>query len=417
VSKHMKVEDLEASLVGTFKAPNLKMLLLKECLETVIDFRGKNPPKAECGIPLITARHIRKGHLDDQARFEYVSQQYFDHRFKSKMLKPRDILFTTEAPLGNVAYYPDNGTFAVAQRVMALRVRQEVLLPDYLLQFLLSDIATQQLERLSTGTTAKGIKQSVLLKLQIPVPSIEVQGYISSLLNTWDKINHNLSSLIARKRRLKQGLMQQLLTGKKRFPEFAGTEWKEYRLGDLFTERVESNREDLTLLSITADRGVITRSDLGKKDTSSQDKSKYLRICPGDIGYNTMRMWQGVSALSTLEGIVSPAYTIVVPSSEIDGEFASYLFKLPLMVSKFWRYSQGLVSDTLNLKYPNFTKIRVSIPALAEQKKIAALLKDSDSEIFYLEKQLELIQKQKRGLMEQLLTSKIKLSDREACNA
>ena len=88
-----------------------------------------------------------------------------------------------------------------------------------------------------------------------------------------------------------------------------------------------------------------------------------------------MRMWQGVSALSSLEGIVSPAYTICTPKKGLDGEFMAYLFKLPLIINLFYRYSQGLTSDTWNLKYHHFRQVKVTIPEFLEQKAIARVFK------------------------------------------
>jgi type I restriction enzyme S subunit len=203
--------------------------------------------------------------------------------------------------------------------------------------------------------------------------------------------------------------MQQLLTGKRRFPEFAKSDWTEYHLGELFSERKETNRTDLPLLAITSDRGVIPRDEVDRKDASSEDKSKYKRISPGDIGYNTMRMWQGVSALSSLEGIVSPAYTICKPKKNIDSQFAAYLFKYPPVVNIFYRYSQGLVSDTLNLKFPNFSQIKVTIPQPNEQKRIASMLATYDREISLLQAQAEALKRHKRGLMQKLLTGQIRV--------
>lgn len=165
---------------------------------------------------------------------------------------------------------------------------------------------------------------------------------------------------------------QQLLTGKRRFPEFREP-WRKKKLGEVFYERNETNHPELSLLSVTGSRGVIPHSETDRKDSSAEDKSKYKRIVPGDIGYNTMRMWQGVSALSYLEGIVSPAYTICVPKQDIEGAFAAYLFKFPPVIHLFHRYSQGLVNDTLNLKFPNFARVTVALPPLSEQKKIASL--------------------------------------------
>ncbi len=127
-----------------------------------------------------------------------------------------------------------------------------------------------------------------------------------------------------------------------------------------------------------------------------------------------MRMWQGVSALSELEGIVSPAYTICTPNSEyIDGLFASYLFKHPWVIHQFYKHSQGLTSDTWNLKFHHFAEIKLWIPPLNKQKVIAEELQLSGVEIKILKKQCEAIKKQKRGLMQKLLTGewRVKIKD------
>jgi len=203
--------------------------------------------------------------------------------------------------------------------------------------------------------------------------------------------------------------MQQLLTGNRRFKEFEGDGWRERRLGDLFRERVEVGRTDLPLLAITADRGVVPRDELERRDTSAEDKSKYLRIAPGDIGYNTMRMWQGVSALSALDGIVSPAYTICEPGPDVHGPFAAQLFKFPPVVEMFRRHSQGLVKDTLNLKFPLFAKVLVRVPRLDEQRAIADVLDAVDREIQLLQRLSIALDDQRRGVMELLLTGKVRI--------
>lgn len=244
-----------------------------------------------------------------------------------------------------------------------------------------------------------------LEKIEILLPPPDEQRRVIALLDIWNDAIATTQKLLANSRRQKRALMRQLLTGKHRLPGFSG-EWRQYRLGKLFKERVENSRGDLPLLSITRDEGVIPRGDVGRKDTSNEDKSKYLRICSGDIGYNTMRMWQGVSALSAYEGIISPAYTVLVPQAQMDGRFSAYLFKFKPVVFLFYRYSQGLVSDTWNLKYPHFAKIKVFIPERQEQEAIAEVLAAADEEIAIRAKELKGLQEEKRALMQQLLTGK-----------
>ena len=117
-----------------------------------------------------------------------------------------------------------------------------------------------------------------------------------------------------------------------------------------------------------------------------------------------MRMWQGVSALSTLEGIVSPAYTVCITGEKLHPPFIAYLFKMPFMIHRFYRYSQGLTSDTWNLKYRNFCEVRMPLPSLEEQKQITEILKSAQNEIELLKQLLEKYKSQKRGLMQKLLT-------------
>ena len=167
---------------------------------------------------------------------------------------------------------------------------------------------------------------------------------------------------------------------------------------------------DLPLLAITGSRGVIPASDIERKDSSTPDKSRYKRIAPGDIGYNTMRMWQGVSAISSLEGIISPAYTVCIPNKGIDAWFMGYLFKFQPVAHLFRRYSQGLVNDTLNLKYYNFAKIKVRIPGFDDQRQIREVFFTVDEEIETLETKLKALEKQKRGLMQKLLTGEVRVT-------
>ena len=216
--------------------------------------------------------------------------------------------------------------------------------------------------------------------------------------------------LLAEKQRQKKYLMQQLLTGKKRLSDFT-VPWVATSLGNLFSERKETNCEKLQLLAITGTQGVIPRSELDLKDNSSEDKSKYLKIRIGDIGYNTMRMWQGVSAYSDYEGIVSPAYTILKPVADIDAKYFSYLFKLPETVFLFYRFSQGLVDDTRNLKYENFKKITVRYPSdRREQTAIAKVLSTADREIDLLRQDIDQEKQKKKALMQLLLTGIVRVT-------
>ena len=194
---------------------------------------------------------------------------------------------------------------------------------------------------------------------------------------------------------------------KMRFPEFQmELGWRKDDLGNLFTERKEKGYPNLPLLSLTEQNGIIPQAETNRKNNSSLDKSKYLRVCYGDIAYNTMRMWEGRSAFVNMEGIVSPAYTICTPKNNINSFFYSYYFKLPNLISEFHRYSQGLVKDTLNLKFDKFAQISVGVPPKSEeQQKIADCLSSIDELINLREQKLATLKQHKKGLMQQLFPS------------
>lgn len=265
----------------------------------------------------------------------------------------------------------------------------------------------RELRRIATGISVYSVSKTNLSKVKLPLPPLPEQKAIAHLLGLMDSAINTTNKLIDKKELQNKWLMQNLLTGKKRLKGF-DEDWKENHLGEMLSERNETRYFDLPLLSVGA-TGIYPQSDSIKKDTSNDDKSKYKRICPGDIGYNTMRMWQGRSALSSLEGIVSPAYTIVTPKKNADSLFFSYLFKTPKLMNLFWRNSQGLVDDTLNCKYKDFSIVKIHVPEKEEQTDIAKVLQTADKEILLLKAKIERLREQKRGLMQILLTGKKRL--------
>ena len=334
----------------------------------------------------------------------YISSEQF-LELESCSVEEGDLLLSVMGTVGKALVIPKVfKTGVINPRLLRLSFDQKRVISEYIKYFFESPATVRKLERQSQGGTMGGLNAEIVGKIEVPVPTIKEQHQIVKFLLLNDrqiKIADGLTTLAKTKR---QGLMQQLLTGKRRFSGFTKP-WTQVRLGDIFTNRTENCQSGLPLLSITGDGGVVPR-DEERKDTSNEDKSKYLRICPGDIGYNTMRMWQGVCGLSKHEGIVSPAYTIVTPRPQIDGLFASILFKFPPLINQFRRHSQGLVDDTLNLKFHHFSEIKFTIPPVEEQRVIAQAFAKADAEISALEKLLVAYRTQKKGLMQQLLTGK-----------
>ena len=357
-----------------------------------------------CGIPVTRIETISTGEIN-YAKVGYIPNESGYETFR---MQKGDILYShinSLSQIGKVAYYKGDKEIYHGMNLLLLRAN-ESLDKQYLYYTLLTDHMRHMAQVIAKpAVNQASISTSDLKRVKIAVPPLAEQRKIAEVLGVWDEAIEKQARLIEKLALRKRGLMQRLLSAKLRLPGFSEP-WKIHKLQELFTERNETNRTDLPLLSITGDRGVILQTESEKRDTSNDDKSKYKRIAKGDIGYNTMRMWQGRSALSGLEGIVSPAYTIVVPNTDVDGYYMSVLFKQPRLIYDFWTHSQGLVGDTLNCKYRDFGQVHICCPPLAEQKAITEVLTAADREIELAKEKLERLRRQKRGLMQQLLSGK-----------
>lgn len=378
---------------------------------------GGNYENAEAnnGIPVIKMGNLDRATIKiDKIQYLLENETYN----QEDVLVKGDLLFNTRNTLelvGKVAIWNNELPFAVYNsNLMRMKFDSSLVESTWFMNRAFNSYyGLRQLRGIATGTTSvAAIYGRDLESIKFLLPPLPEQKAIAKVLSTADAAINTTEKLIAQKELRKKWLMQQLLTGKKRLKGFGG-EWKEMHLGEMFTERNDTKYFDLPLLSI-GQNGVYPQVESIKKDTSNEDKSKYKRICPGDIGYNTMRLWQGRSALSDLEGIVSPAYTVLTPMKNADSLFFSYLFKMPKMTNLFWRNSQGLVDDTLNCKYKDFSIVKVALPQTKEeQTAIAQVLQSVDKEITLLKAKAEKLRELKNGLMQQLLTGKVRLNIKE----
>ena len=197
---------------------------------------------------------------------------------------------------------------------------------------------------------------------------------------------------------------------KLRFPGF-DEPYKQCRIGDIYAERSQRGASDMELLSVTMNDGVKPRSEIEGKDNSSEDKSNYKIVRKGDMVYNSMRMWQGANGISPCDGIVSPAYTVLMPKQEINNGYFAALFKSVTLINEFRKNSQGMTSDTWNLKYPQIETIKVQIPSVSEQDKVSELFSVLDERIATQAQLVESLKKYKRGVVKAILSKRIRFAD------
>ena len=257
------------------------------------------------------------------------------------------------------------------------------------------------------GGTRTRLYYKTLCEYKLMMPSIKEQNKTANFFDTLD----HLITLHQRKcdetKQLKKFMLQKMFpkNGEKnpkiRFEGFTD-DWEQRKLGDVLKERTERAKGEEELLSVTIANGVIRQADSEKRNIASEDKRNYKVVKKGDIPYNSMRMWQGAVGNSQYDGIVSPAYTILVPTDEANDKFFMELFKKENSLQRFKRWSQGLTSDTWNLKYPALSTMQFFIPSIKEQKRIANCLQELDYLITLHQRKCEKLKALKKFMLQNM---------------
>ena len=242
------------------------------------------------------------------------------------------------------------------------------------------------------------------LKLCVPSSDREQQK-IAEFLSIIDTVIEKQKETVSAWEERKKGVMQKLFSQEVRFKADDGSEfpdWEEKKLGEVFTERTERSKGGESLLSVTIAQGIVKQSETDKRNIASENKSNYKIVKKNDLAYNTMRMWQGAEGVSEYDGIVSPAYTVITALGGNNSYFFETMFKQTFMLQVFQRYSQGLTSDTWNLKFPAFSEIKCQIPCEDEQNKIVECVAVLDEVIEKQKATLAAWEELKKGLLQQM---------------
>lgn len=273
--------------------------------------------------------------------------------------------------------------------------------------FICNSLERKDYTQYNTGMAMPKLNKETCKKIPILCPGFEEQKKIGDYFRSLD----NLITLHQRKcdetKKLKKYMLQKMFpqNGSKvpeiRFKGFTD-EWEQRKLGEVLKERSERANGSEELLSVTIGNGVIKQADSDKRNTASDDKSNYKIVRKGDLPYNSMRMWQGAVGNSEYDGIVSPAYTVLVPTEEANSKFFMELFKKESTLQIFQRWSQGLTSDTWNLKYPALSTIQFYIPSVFEQTKIADYFIQLDHLITLHQHKCEEIKKLKKFMLQNM---------------
>jgi type I restriction enzyme S subunit len=300
--------------------------------------------------------------------------------------------------------------------------------PTFVGYFFQSGGAKRAISYAGGGTNISNLSQSILAELEIPTPPLPEQRKIADILTTWDEALTQLDALIEAQEHRKKALMQQLLTGRRRLKGFDqskgktasdrfGTypaDWKRVRLGEIANEVPTKNADgtDLPVLSCTKHRGLVLSQEYFGKRVYAEDTSGYRVVQRGEFAYATNHIEEGSIGYQNLcdAGLVSPIYTVFKTTEAVDDSYLFRVLKSPLLIHFYQINTSASVDRRGSLRYDEFSRIHIWLPGKEEQTAIAQVFDTVDQQLTLLRTQRAAIDHQKRGLMQRLLTGKLRVT-------
>jgi type I restriction enzyme S subunit len=366
----------------------------------------------ENGVPVIRGQNLARAYVGGD--FVFVTKAKAK-ALSSNTARPGDLVFTQRGTLGQVSLVPSGrySTYIISQSQMKLTPDVSLAVPEYLLQWFRGSAGQRTILDSAIQTGVPHTNLGILRAYQVPVPPLGEQRAIAAALSDADALIEALNSLIAKKRAIKQGAMQDLLSGRRRLPAFNG-EWSVRRIADIAIPSIEKNTSNLSLPVLTCSKHLGFVDSLGyfKNQVFSRDLRGYRIIRRGEIGYPANHLEEGSIGLQDLYdvAVVSPIYVVFSTKEGVDSYFVHRLLKLEEYRRKFASATSASVDRRGSLRWGAFSQIEVSIPPSKEQTAIVNVLSDMEAEIAALEERMSKARQIKQGMMQELLGGRTRLA-------
>ena len=366
---------------------NLTILMTNGFVGTVKQHYSEN----ESGVLYIQGYNVQENSFDFHG-IKYVTDEFHKAHQKS-CLRGGDLLTVQTGDVGLTTMVPDELAGSNCHALIISRFDKKRSSPGFFSYYLNSAPGRSRLRLIETGTTMKHLNVGDVLEFLVPQPPTKAeQEAIAEALSDADSLIESLEQLLAKKRHLKQGAMQELLTGKKRLPGFSG-EWEVKRLGDV-----------LTICH-------------GKSQHAVEDRNGCYPILAtgGRIGTANHYLYDKPSVLIGRKGTIDEPQYMDTPFWSVDTLFYSTIHEPNCAKFLFYRFcligwkQHNEASGVPSLNAKTIERIEVAMPRSEEQAAIAATLTDIDAEITELESQLAKARALKQGMMQKLLTGEIRL--------
>jgi type I restriction enzyme, S subunit len=384
--------------------------------------KGPNRVPGSNAVRYLTVAHVQRNRIltDDPRYFEVTLKE-----LERWLLLPGDVLIIegngSAEEIGRTALFRGEIADCVHQNhVIRVRPNPSMLNSEFLNIFLNSSAGKSAVQALSsTSSGLRTLSVGRVKQLAIPCPPGIQQSQIATIICTWDKGIALKEIQIKRKQCQKCGLMQQLLSGRKRFNEFKDKKWQKIQLSAVMEQVTRRNIISCNrILTGSANHGLIDQRQFYSRRVASEDARGYYLIKRGEFAYNrSSAIGYPFGAIKRLDdydmGVLSTLYLVfrIKEAVSVDSDFLDHAFEGGLFNAQLSRLcregarSHGL----LNITADEFFSMNIDLPQIEEQRKIAAVLSICDKEIELLQKQLELLNEQKRGLMQKLLTGEIRV--------
>lgn len=414
---------------------------LTKYLEPIIDYRGKTPEKVDEGTFLVTARNIKNGKIDYSASTEYVKTENYKKIMSRGLPKTGDVLFTTEAPLGEVANV-DVEDIALAQRIVKFDGVKKYLDNYYLKYTILSFEFQQRLKTFATGSTALGIKASKFPQLKIYLPRLNEQQKIANFLEIktfqFDSIISEKVQLKEKLELAKKSLIFEVVTGKVEVVDGLLVERDAYEMKDSGIEwlgeipktwnlvpmkrvfrikKIPIYRDDNVVLSLTQ-KGLKIKNLDSNKGQHASSYSGYQQVLRNDFVMNHMDLLTGYVDCSTFIGVTSPDYRVFKFAEKNRKAHQYYLkyFQMGYTNRIFYSYGQGVsYYGRWRLQTESFKYYPILDFAEDEQISISNYLESRisllDATNAKIASQIEFFKQAKLSMITEAVTGKIDLRD------
>ena len=315
--------------------------------------------------------------------------------------------------LGSAAFVPTAGVYLHNQRLGRVRILSPEVSISFLYRIFNSVAYRAKVRETAAGTKVKHTSPSRLLEIPVAFPPTKAeQQAIAEALGDADAIIRSQEQLLTKKRQIREGAMQELLTGKIRLPGF-NAKWELKRISEIASPSSEKNTAAMILPVLTCSKHLGFMDSLGffKNQVFSKDTSTYKMIRRGEIGYPANHIEEGSIGLQDLYDValVSPIYVVFSVNPGVNSFFLHRVLKLDSYRQKFETATTSSVDRRGSLRWPVFSEITVNIPSFPEQVAIASVLADMDAEIATLEAKLSKADKLKLGMRQDLLNGKVRL--------